>query len=107
MHTSKVKILGAKAGDFKPSDGSGRHYDHVVLYCEVPMDLSQGTAIGNGCEAFNWQDSSNMVFLRKFSQKDFPIVADIDFDMVTSGKGVKYVVVDVRLPTPPAKQAGA
>ena len=40
MHTSKVKILGAKAVDFKPSDGSNRHYDHVALYCEIPMDLS-------------------------------------------------------------------
>lgn len=54
MHTSKVKILGAKSVDFKPDDGSNRHYDHVALYCEIPMDLSQGTAIGNGCETFNY-----------------------------------------------------
>lgn len=101
MHTSKVKILGAKAVDFKPTDGSGRHYDHVVLYCEIPMDLSTGTAIGNGCESFNWQDSSNIALLRQFKQKDFPITADIDFDMVTTGKGVKYVVMDVRLPQVP------
>ncbi|MFK8986128.1 hypothetical protein [Acinetobacter seifertii] len=99
MHTSKVKILGAKAVDFKPDDNSGRHYDHVALYCQIPMDLSQGNAIGNGCETFNWQDSSNIALLRKFKQSDFPIEADITFDMVTSGKGVKYVVVDVELPT--------
>ena len=100
MHTSKVKILGAKAVDFKPEDKSGRHYDHVTLYCEIPMDLSTGMAIGNGCESFNWQDSSNMAFLRKFSQKDFPITADITFDMVTTGKAMKYVVVAVKLPQP-------
>lgn len=105
MHTSKVKILGAKAVDFKPTDGSGRHYDHVALHCEVPMDLSDGTAIGNGCEIFKWQDSSNIALLRKFKQSDFPIEADITFDMVTSGKGVKYVVVDVQLPTLPNKPA--
>jgi len=98
MHTSKVKILGAKAVDFKPDDNSNRHYDHVALYCEIPMDLSQGTAIGNGCETFNWQDSSNIALLRQFKQKDFPILADITFDMVTTGKSVKYVVMDVQLP---------
>ena len=102
MHTSKVKILGAKAVDFKPDDNSNRHYDHVALYCEIPMDLSQGTAIGNGCETFNWQDSSNIALLRQFKQKDFPITADITFDMVTTGKSVKYVVMDVQLaPVPP------
>jgi hypothetical protein len=50
------------------------------------MDLSTGTAIGNGCETFNWQDSSNMALLRQFKQSDFPITADITFDMVTTGK---------------------
>lgn len=72
MHTSKVKILGAKAVDFKPDDGSNRHYDHVTLYCEIPMDLSQGTAIGNGCEAFNWQDSSNIFTASQVQTKGFP-----------------------------------
>ncbi len=101
MHTSIVKILGAKAVDFKPTDGSGRHYDHVQLFCQIPMDLSQGNAIGNGCETFNWQDSSNMALLRQFKQKDFPIIAEITFDMVTTGKAMKYVVVDVKLPPVP------
>lgn len=104
MHTSTVKILGAKAVDFKPDDNTGRHYNHVALYCEIPMDLSQGTAIGNGCETFNWQDSSNMALLRQFNQKDFPITAEITFDMVTTGKAMKYVVVAVKLPTPPKTQ---
>ncbi|WP_433846783.1 hypothetical protein [Acinetobacter proteolyticus] len=101
MHTSTVKILGAKAVDFKPTDGSGRHYDHVQLFCQIPMDLSQGNAIGNGCETFNWQDSANIALLRKFKQADFPLEAKITFDMVTSGKGVKYVVCDVELPQVP------
>ena len=88
MHTSIVKILGAKAVDFKQ------------LFCQIPMDLSQGNAIGNGCETFNWQDSANIALLRKFKQSDFPLEAKITFDMVTSGKGVKYVVCDVELPQP-------
>ena len=101
MHTSKVRILGAKAVDFKPTDGSGRHYDHVVLYCQIPMDLSQGNAVGNGCETFNWQGSSNFGKLASFKQSDYPIEAEITFDMVTSGKVLKYVVVDVKLPQKP------
>ncbi len=100
MHTSKVKILGAKAVDFKPDDNSGRHYDHVALYCQIPLDLSQGNTIGNACETFNWQDSANIALLRHFKQADFPIEADITFDMVTSGRVIKYVVVDVKLPVP-------
>ena len=65
------------------------------------MDLSTGMSIGNGCETFNWQDSSNMAQLRPFKQKDFPIMAEITFDMVTTGKAVKYVVMDVKLPPVP------
>ena len=95
---NKVKILGAKAVDFKTDDS--RHYDHVVLYCEVPLDTSQGTTVGNACETFNWQDSKNIVLLR---QHKFPLEADITFDMVTTGKAIKYVVMDVKLPSPPPK----
>ncbi|WP_180190566.1 hypothetical protein [Acinetobacter sp. YH01009] len=90
---NKVKILGAKAVDFKTDDG--RHYNHVALYCEVPLDTSQGTAVGNACEIFNWQDNSNIVLLR---QHKFPIEAEISFEMVTSGKSSKFVVKGVELP---------
>lgn len=90
---NKVKILGAKAVDFKPDDS--RHYDHVVLFCEVPLDTSQGTTVGNACETFNWQDSKNIVLLR---QHKFPLEADITFEAVTTGKSMKYVVMSVELP---------
>lgn len=90
---NKVKILGAKAVDFKTDDN--RHYNHVALYCEVPLDQSQGNTVGNACEIFNWQDNSNIVLLR---QHKFPIEAEITFEMVTSGKATKFVVKAVELP---------
>lgn len=88
-----VKILGAKSVDFKTDDG--RHYDHVTLFCEIPLDQSQGNALGNGCETFNWQDRQNLVLLK---QHKFPVNAEITFEMVTSGKSMKYVVKEVKLP---------
>lgn len=93
LFKNKVKILGAKAVDFKPDDS--RHYDHVVLFCEVPLDTSQGTTVGNACETFNWQDSKNIVLLR---QHKFPLEAEITFEAVTTGKSMKYVVMSVELP---------
>ena len=90
---NKVKILGAKSVDFKTEDG--RHYNHVALYCEMPLDQSQGNTVGNACEIFNWQDSTNLVLLR---QHKFPLEADITFEAVTTGKSMKYVVKHVELP---------
>jgi len=90
---NKVKILGAKAVDFKTDDG--RHYNHVALYCEVPLDTSQGNTCGNACEIFNWQDNQNLILLR---QHKFPVEADITFEAVTTGKSMKYVVKSVELP---------
>lgn len=91
---NKVKILGAKPVDFKTDDG--RHYDHVALYCEIPLDPTNG-AIGNACEVFNWQDHRNLV---RFQGHKVPLEAEITFEMVTSGKAMKYVVIDVLLPQP-------
>ena len=90
---NKVKILGAKSVDFKTEDG--RHYNHVALYCEIPLDQSQGNTVGNACEIFNWQDSTNLVLLR---QHKFPLEANITFEAVTTGKSMKYVVKHVELP---------
>ncbi|WP_180027858.1 hypothetical protein [Acinetobacter sp. YH16032] len=95
---NKVKILGAKSVDFKPDDNSGRHYNHVSLYCEIPLKNTDGTAVGNACEVFNWQDNRNFVLLQN---RKFPLEADITFEMVTSGKTTSFVVLNVELPNEP------
>ncbi|KRI92524.1 hypothetical protein APC71_23325, partial [Acinetobacter baumannii] len=66
-----------------------------ALFCEVPLDQSQGNAVGNACEVINWQDRTNLVLLK---QHKLPLEADITFEMVTSGKSMKYVVKQVELP---------
>lgn len=93
---NQVKILGAKSVDFKTDDG--RHYDHVSLFCEIPLDQSQGNAVGNACEVFNWQDRNNLTLLKNHK---FPLEAEIVFEVVTTGKTMKYVVKSVNLPPVP------
>lgn len=95
---NKVKILGAKSVDFKPDDNSGRHFNHVALYCEVPLKNTDGTGIGNACEVFNWQNNENFIFLK---QHKFPLEAEITFEMVTTGKKTSFVVMAVDLPQVP------
>lgn len=89
---NKVRILGAKPVDFKSDDG--RVYDHVALYCQVPLDSTNGSW-GTAVEVFNWQDRQNIVLLR---QHQPGVEADVTFEMVTTGKSIKYVVKDVQLP---------
>lgn len=94
MTQVKVTIVGAKATDWKSEDG--RHYDHVSLYCLVPLDNSQGNAIGKGIIDFKWQDSKNLILLR---QHQLPIEAVLDLDMVAGTRGMKQVLTNVTLPT--------
>ena len=89
----KVTIVGAKATDWKADDG--RHYDHVTLYALIPMDTSQGNAVGQGVAEFKWQDSRNLVQL---SGRKFPFEVTLELDFVSTGKGQKQVLTNVILP---------
>ena len=89
----KVTIVGAKATDWKADDG--RHYDHVTLYALIPMDKSQGTALGDGVAEFKWQDSRNLVQLQG---RKFPFEVTLELDFVSTGKGQKQVLTNVILP---------
>ena len=89
---NKVKVLGAKPVDFKTDDG--RHYDHVALYCVIPLDKSNG-GWGEAVEVFNWQDNRNISL---FYPHKSGVEAEITFEAVTTGKSMKYVVKSVDLP---------
>lgn len=89
---NKVKIMGAKPVDFKTDDG--RHYNHVALYCLIPLDKTNG-AWGDAVEVFNWQDNRNIVSLHPHKPG---VEADITFEAVTTGKSMKYVIKHVELP---------
>ena len=88
-----VTVLGCKAVDFKTEDG--RHYDHVVLYAQMPLDHSPGNTLGDACEQFNWQDSKNFEKLKGYT---FPLKLDMTIEMLSNGKTTKMVCLDVHLP---------
>lgn len=90
---TEVTLVGAKTTDWKSEDG--RHYDYVNLYGIIPLDLSQGNAVGQGVVEFKWQDSRNIVQLQG---RQFPLKAILELDMVSTGKAMKQVLTNVILP---------
>ena len=89
----KVTLVGAKSTDWKSEDG--RHYDHVTLFALIPMDTSQGNAVGQGAAEFKWQDSRNLVQL---NGRKFPFEATLELDLVSTGRSTKQVLTNVILP---------
>lgn len=90
---TKITLVGAKTTDWKSDDG--RHYDYVNLYGIIPLDLSQGNAVGQGVVEFKWQDSRNIVQLQG---RQFPMEVVLELDMVSTGKQMKQVLTNVILP---------
>lgn len=90
---TEITLVGAKATDWKADDG--RHYDYVNLYGIIPLDLSQGNAVGQGVVEFKWQDSRNIVQLQG---RQFPMKVVLELDMVSTGKAMKQVLTNVILP---------
>lgn len=90
---AEVTLVGAKSVDWKSEDG--RHYDYVNLYGIIPLDVSQGNAVGQGVVEFKWQDSRNIVQLQG---RQFPFKAVLELDMVSTGKAMKQVLTNVILP---------
>lgn len=89
----KVVLVGAKATDWKAEDG--RHYDYVTLYALLPMDTSNGNAVGQGVAEFKWQDSRNLVQL---NGRQFPFEVTLELDFVSAGRTQKQVLTNVILP---------
>ncbi|MBJ7437044.1 MAG: hypothetical protein JHC54_15490 [Acinetobacter sp.] len=89
----KVTIVGAKAIDFKSEEG--RHYDYVNLYTLIPMDTTQGNAVGQGATEFKWQDSRNLVQLQG---RKFPFEATLEIELVSTGRSTKQLLTNVILP---------
>jgi len=90
---TEITLVGAKTTDWKSEDG--RHYDYVNLYGIIPLDVSQGNAVGQGVVEFKWQDSRNIVQLQG---RQFPFKAVLELDMVSTGKAMKQVLTNVILP---------
>lgn len=91
---TEITLVGAKSTDWKSEDG--RHYDYVNLYGIIPLDVSQGNAVGQGVVEFKWPDSRNLVQLQG---RQFPMKVILELDMVSTGKAMKQVLTNVILPS--------
>lgn len=91
---SQVTIVGAKPIDFK-DDKTGRVYDYVTLYVEMPLDHSQGKNWGNAIEVFKWQDHKN---IEKLMSLKPPLKCEMMIEAISNGKETSLACLDVILP---------
>lgn len=89
-----VTIHGAKPVDFK-DDKTGRHYDYVSLFVEMPLDHSQGKNWGNAYETFKWMDHTN---IEKLKAHKPGLKCEMLVEAVSNGKETHLTCLDVFLP---------
>jgi len=85
----QVIITGAKRSK---GDIEGRPYDSTKIYVQTKMNSDNGEMIGFATSEYNWGLSDNFEKLRGLK---FPIHADIEMEIVTSGRSTKMIVTDV------------
>lgn len=86
----QVIITGAKRSK---GEMEGRPYDSTKIYVQTKMNTDSGEMVGFATTEYNWGLSDNFEKLRAHK---FPIQANIDIDLVTSGKNTKMIVTDVQ-----------
>ncbi|MBC3871921.1 hypothetical protein [Undibacterium oligocarboniphilum] len=87
----KVTVLGMKAS--KGMMENGVTYDSTKVFTQVRLDDSKGTAKGFSGGDYTFGDSS--VF-EKYKHLTFPLLAEVEFDQVTSGKLVRQIIVSLQ-----------
>lgn len=86
----QVIITGAKRSK---GEMEGRPYDSTKIYVQTKMNTDSGEMVGFATTEYNWGLSDNFEKLRAHK---FPIQANIEIDLVTSGKNTKMIVTDVQ-----------
>lgn len=86
----QVIITGAKRSK---GEMEGRPYDSTKIYVQTSMDRNNVDMVGFATVEYTWGDSNNYYKLRDF---DFPIKAEIEIELVTSGRNTKMIVTDVQ-----------
>ena len=93
----QVTITGAKSSK---GEMEGRPYDSTKIYVQTRMDPSKGTMVGTATEEYAWGLSDNF---QKLKDLKFPIIANVEFEQVTSGRSSKTIIMDLQLiPASPA-----
>lgn len=96
--TTKATITGAKM--FKDSI-DGQAFDQTTLYVQMGLDETKGTAKGFATQALGWGTSDEY---HKIKHLPFPFEAEIEMELVTTGKQQKQRVVGLK---PVAQVKGA
>ena len=68
----------------------GKNYDYCRLIVATPLDSSQGNALGSSTTEYDFGGSSNF---EQFRNAQFPIEANLNVEIVTTGKTQKLKVI--------------
>ena len=85
-----VTVLGVKRSQGVMDNGKA--FDSTKAFIALDMDGRKGDAVGQSCEPFTIGTSS--VFEQWKGQK-FPLLAEAEMDLVTSGKAAQMVVISL------------
>lgn len=88
--TTKAIITGAKM--FKDSI-DGQAFDQTTLYVQMGLDETKGTAKGFATQPLGWGTSDEY---HKIKHLPFPFEAEIEMELVTTGKMQKQRVVGLK-----------
>lgn len=84
---TQFKVLGMKAS--KGTMDNGNPYDSTKIYVETSLDDSKGTAKGFSAAEYTLGKAAEF---EKYKHLPFPFMANVDVEMVVSGKGQKMIV---------------
>ncbi len=68
----------------------GKNFDYCRLIVATPLDSSQGNALGSSTTEYDFGGSANFEQLRN---AQFPIEANLNVEIVTTGKTQKLKVI--------------
>lgn len=89
--TTKVTVVGMKSS--KGTLENGQAYDSTKAYVLTDMDESKGRMIGQSTAEYGIGDSAEF---DKFAHLPFPLEAEADFEVVTTGKTTRTTVTGLR-----------
>ncbi|MFZ6776228.1 hypothetical protein ACO0LD_05295 [Undibacterium sp. Ji83W] len=84
---TKVTVTGMKAS--KGTLESGQAYDSTKVYVQTRLDDSKGNAKGFATVEYNFGEASEY---DKFKHLTFPFIAEMETEMITSGRAMKTIV---------------
>lgn len=86
--TMRAEIIGVKQFS---DEIEGKFFDYCRLIVLTPLDESKGNALGRSSVEYNYGGSANF---QHFKNIQLPIEADLDVEIVTTGKTHKMNVLE-------------